>query len=139
VRYTGRCRGELGEVAALFASLGLGHRARLVPGLFADTLPVTDTGPIAVLHLDGDWYASVRVSLEQLYPRVAPGGVIQVDDYGRWQGARRAVDEFLAARGLSAALQRVDHIARRWIKPAGDAPPAVSHGSTHVTVREAAR
>jgi O-methyltransferase len=119
-RYTGRCRGEIAEVAALFAALGLGRRTWLIPGLFADTLQVTPTGPIAVLHVDGDWYASVQVSLEHLYPRVAPGGVIQVDDYGRWQGAQRAVDEFLEVRGLTTHLERVDDIARRWIKPAGD-------------------
>lgn len=117
VRYTGQCRGELHEVQALFTKLGLAERARLIPGLFADTLPITETGPIAVLHIDGDWYESVRVSLHHLYARVSPGGVIQVDDYGRWLGARRAVDEFLAERGLSGSLQQVDYIARRWVKP----------------------
>jgi hypothetical protein len=120
VRFTGQCKGELHEVQALFTRLGLAERARLIPGLFADTLPVTETGPIAVLHIDGDWYDSVRTSLHHLYERVSPGGVIQVDDYGRWQGARRAVDEFLAEQGLTGNLEPVDYIASRWVKPLTD-------------------
>jgi predicted O-methyltransferase YrrM len=110
----------LGEVQALVARLGLRDQVQLIPGHFTDTLPRTDTGPIAVLHLDCDWYDSVRVSLDHLYARVVPGGVIQIDDYGRWQGARRAVDEFLAERRTPVPLQRVDYNARRWIKPAAD-------------------
>ena len=117
IRFTGLCRGEVQEVHALFTRLGLAERARLIPGLFADTLPKTDTGPIAVLHIDGDWYESVRVCLRHLYERVSPGGVIQVDDYGRWQGSRRAVDEFLSDLGLTGSLEQVDYIARRWVKP----------------------
>jgi hypothetical protein len=117
VRFTGQCRGELGEVQALVSRLGLRDQVRLIPGHFTDTLPCTDTGPIAVLHLDCDWYHSVRVSLDHLYPRVVPGGVIQIDDYGRWQGARRAVDEFLAEQRTLIPLHWVDYNARRWVKP----------------------
>jgi len=116
-RFTGQCRGELAEVQALFARWGLLSRTHFVPGLFAETVPLTATGPIAVLHLDGDWYESVRLCLVHLYQHVVPGGVVQVDDYGRWQGARRAVDEFLAGHGLTQHLERVDYIACRWVKP----------------------
>ncbi|MPZ15241.1 MAG: hypothetical protein GEU73_12600 [Chloroflexi bacterium] len=118
VWFTGHCRGELQEVKEFFGRLGLTDRARLIQGLFADTLPATETGPIAVLHIDSDWYESVRLSLAHLYGRVTPGGVVQIDDYGRWTGTRRAVDEFLAEQQPTVRLQRVDYIARRWIKPA---------------------
>ncbi len=65
-------------------------------GWFQDTLPIADTPEIAVLRLDGDWYASTRVSLKHLYDRVVPGGFVIIDDYGCYDGCRKAVDEFLA-------------------------------------------
>ena len=52
-----------------------------------------------MLRLDTDWYASTLHELEHLYDRVASGGVVVLDDYGYWEGARRAVDEFLERRG----------------------------------------
>jgi hypothetical protein len=87
-------------------------------GWFQDTLP-TDAaaiGPIALLRLDGDWYASTKVCLEHLYDQVVSGGVIIVDDYGTYEGCRKAVDEFLGARGVKAYLGHVDADCRYWIK-----------------------
>jgi hypothetical protein len=60
----------------------------------------------------------VKVCLESLYDKVVPHGVIQLDDYGYWEGARRAVDEFLDHRGIRAPLQRLDYSGRFLIKPA---------------------
>ena len=114
--YTGDFRGEQAEVEALLARLGVRGRTRLVKGLFQDTVPVTPVGAIAVLHLDGDWYESVKVCLEHLYDRVSPGGVIQIDDYGHWEGARKAVDEFLARRRLTPHLRWIDYTGRQWTK-----------------------
>jgi (2Fe-2S) ferredoxin len=88
-----------------------------VKGLFQDTVPRCDVGPIAVLHLDGDWYESVKVCLDHLYDRVSPGGVIQIDDYGHWEGARKAVDEFMVARRLTGPLRYLDYTGRQLIKP----------------------
>lgn len=114
--YTGDFRGEQVEVEALLARLGVLERTRLVKGLFQDTVPVAPIGAIAVLHLDGDWYESVKVCLDHLYDRVSPGGVIQIDDYGHWEGARKAVDEFLARRRLTSRLRWIDYTGRQWIK-----------------------
>lgn len=50
---------------------------------------------IALLRLDTDWYESTKVELETFYPRVQSGGIIIIDDYGHWQGCRKAVDQFL--------------------------------------------
>ncbi len=88
-------------------------------GWFQDTLPrdAAAIGPIAVLRLDGDWYASTKVCLENLYDQVVPGGFVIVDDYGAYDGCRKAVDEFRAARMISAYLHHVDAEARYWIKP----------------------
>jgi hypothetical protein len=115
--YTGDFRGDLGEVQELFRRLGILDRARLVKGLFQDTVPRSDVGPIAVLHLDGDWYDSVKVCLDHLYDRVSPGGVIQIDDYGHWEGARKAVDEFISTRPLVGPLRYLDYTGRQLIKP----------------------
>ena len=64
---------------------------------------------------DHGWYESTRHELQHLYPRLAPGGVLIIDDYGHWQGARKAVDEYFA--GSAVYLHRVDYTARLLIKP----------------------
>jgi O-methyltransferase len=87
-------------------------------GWFQDTLPkdAAGVGPIALLRLDGDWYASTKVCLEHLYDQVVPGGFVIVDDYGAYEGCRKAVDEFRAARNITAYLHHIDAEARYWIK-----------------------
>lgn len=117
--YTGSCRASVTEVSALFERLGILGECRLVKGRFQKTLPTLGAQTIAVLHIDGDWYESVKVCLEELYDRVSAGGVIQIDDYGHWRGARKAVDEFMSKRSITARLQRVDYTGRQLIKPDG--------------------
>ncbi len=68
----------------------------LVEGLFQDT--VRPTGPVALAHVDGDWYESVKVCLDRIWPHVSDGGAVVVDDYFRWSGCRKAVDQFLSGR-----------------------------------------
>ena len=114
--YTGSCRGDLADVTGLFERLDILKDARLIQGRFEDTIPQSDTGPIAVLHVDGDWYESVKVCLDHLYDRVSSGGVIQLDDYGHWEGARKAVDEFLVARHISEPLRYLDYTGRQLVK-----------------------
>ena len=118
-QHTGSCRGDLADVRHLFARLGILDDARFVKGRFEDTVAGTDTGPIAILHIDGDWYESVKVCLEQLWDRVPAGGIVQIDDYGHWQGARKAVDEFLAARHVAPALKYLDYTGRQIVKTGG--------------------
>lgn len=115
--FTGTCVGTLNEVRALFNRLGVLEDVEFVKGLFQETLPVTPVPSIAVLHIDGDWYESVKVCLECLYDKVVPNGVIQLDDYGYWKGARKAVDEFFERRGIQARLKRLDYSGRFLIKP----------------------
>lgn len=88
-------------------------------GWFQDTVPrdAAAIGPIAILRLDGDWYASTRICLEHLYDRVVPGGFVIVDDYGCYEGCRRAVDEYLGERGERPFLHHVDAECRYWVKP----------------------
>jgi O-methyltransferase len=81
-----------------------------------DTLPDQAPERIALLRLDTDWYASTKHELEQLYPRLAEGGVLIVDDYGHYEGARRAVDEYFRAAGEPVLLNRIDFSGRLVIK-----------------------
>ena len=111
------CRAELDEVRANLASTGYDQaRMHFLKGRVQDTLPCDDIGPIAILRLDTDWYDSTKWELEQLYPALAPGGVLIIDDYGRWQGCRQAVDEYFEANGINMLLGRVDSYARMGIK-----------------------
>jgi O-methyltransferase len=107
-----QCVGPLEMVEELFfQKLGTERsRVEIRKGWFQDTLPraANELGPIAVLRLDGDWYESTRVCLEHLHDHVVPGGYVIIDDYGYWEGCRRAVDEFLANRGLNVKLVPVD-------------------------------
>jgi O-methyltransferase len=72
---------------------------------------------IALLHVDCDWYAGVKLALETLFDRVPSGGWVVIDDYGDWPGAARALHEFLGARSLDAPLQRVGHTQASFRKP----------------------
>lgn len=54
------------------------------------------SGSVALVHLDCDWYESVKVCLERVWPFLSPGGRVIIDDYYAWSGARKAVDEFNA-------------------------------------------
>ena len=117
-KYVGTCRGTLEEVTALFRDLQILQKARMVKGLFQDTLSRAPVEKISLLHIDGDWYDSVMTCLQSLYDRVTPGGIVQIDDYGYWEGARNAVDDFFKQRGLSVAdLRYIDYAGRQFVKP----------------------
>ena len=85
-------------------------------GPVEETLPKTAPDRLALLRLDTDWYESTRHELVHLYPRLVDGGVLIVDDYGHWEGCRRAVDEYFAAEADPVLLSRVDYTARIAIK-----------------------
>jgi hypothetical protein len=98
-------------------------RIKLVAGMVERTLPAEAPERLALLRLDTDWYASTRHELEQLYPRLADGGVLLIDDYGHYRGARRAVDEFFAEVRPAPLLARIDYTGRIGVKQ-GVAVPA---------------
>jgi O-methyltransferase len=90
---------------------GTGYPAERIhyhAGLIEDTLPAEAPQSIALLRLDTDWYASTKHELVQLYDRVTLGGVLIIDDYDYWEGSRKAVDEFIAERGLRLLLVPIE-------------------------------
>lgn len=88
----------------------------LVPGPVEQTLAVSAPEQIALLRLDTDWYASTKHELEVLFPKLSPGGVVIIDDYGHWQGARRAVDEYLQQHQIMMELHAIDYTGRIGVK-----------------------
>jgi hypothetical protein len=92
-------------------------KVHLVRGKVEDTIPDQAPEQIAILRLDTDWYASTAHELAHLVPRVVRGGVLMIDDYGHWQGARKAVDEFLEGPGRHLFLHRIDYTGRVAVCP----------------------
>jgi hypothetical protein len=90
-------RASLDDVRAGMAETGYPEeRIHYHVGLVEDTIPEQAPEQIAILRLDTDWYSSTKHELEHLFTRLSPGGVLILDDYGHWDGARKATDEFLA-------------------------------------------
>jgi hypothetical protein len=89
----------------------------LIQGPVEETLPAHIPEKIALLHLDTDYYRSTLHELNHLYPRLVSGGVLIIDDYGHFEGARQAVDEYIAENKLALLLNRVDYTGRSAVKP----------------------
>jgi O-methyltransferase len=87
-----------------------------VRGPVEETLPRNAPDELALLRLDTDWYESTRHELVHLFPRLRSGGVLIIDDYGHWQGARRAVDEYLTSEHPPLLLSRIDYTGRIAVK-----------------------
>lgn len=111
-------RSPLEEVRHNLSSIGYpSHQIEFVKGRVEETLPTPAISQIALLRLDTDWYESTRHELVHLYPRLERRGVLIIDDYGHWEGARKAVDEYIAANSLPLLLNRIDYTGRIAIKP----------------------
>jgi O-methyltransferase len=111
------CYANVDQVKKGMASTGYRPEAiRYVAGKVEDTIPHMAPSSISVLRLDTDWYESTLHSLQHLFPLLAKGGVLIIDDYGHWQGARKAVDEYFAQTGKSILLNRIDYTGRMAVK-----------------------
>jgi hypothetical protein len=93
-----------------------GKKIQYIKGKIEDTIPGTMPEKIALLRLDTDWYESTKHELIHLFPRLVKGGVLIIDDYGYWKGARKAVDEFILENDIQILLNRLDETGRIAIK-----------------------
>jgi O-methyltransferase len=112
-----RCCASLEEVAA--AVYGVGYdpaKIHFVRGRVEQTVPEHAPENLALLRLDTDWCESTRHELIHLFPRLSRGGVLIVDDYGHWRGAREATDEYLAQHKVPLLLNRIDYTGRIGVK-----------------------
>ncbi|MDP3997091.1 MAG: TylF/MycF/NovP-related O-methyltransferase [bacterium] len=90
----------------------------IVAGPVEETLPRLAPPKIALLRLDTDWYESTKHELEHLFPLLVQNGILIIDDYGHFTGARDAVDEYFKEKGINLLLNRVDYTGRLAINTA---------------------
>jgi hypothetical protein len=108
----------LEEVRRNMLSTGFpAERLRFVQGKVEDTIPGTVPERISLLRLDTDWFSSTYHELQHLYPLLSPGGVLILDDYGYWAGARQATDRFMVESGVEMFLNRIDITGRIGVRP----------------------
>lgn len=108
----------LEEVKKLLYATGYpSERIHFLPGRVEDTIPASAPESIALLRLDTDWYESTRHELIHLFPRLAIGGVMIIDDYGHWRGSRQACDEYFEQNRIPILLNRIDFTGRIALKP----------------------
>ena len=91
-------------------------QVNLIKGPVEETIPDNAPERIALLRLDTDWYESTKHELKHLYDRLVPNGIMIIDDYGHWQGAQKAVDEFFEEHSFKPLLNRLDYTGRLIIK-----------------------
>jgi hypothetical protein len=92
------------------------NHIQYIQGKVEDSIPGSMPQKIALLRLDTDWYASTKHELLYLFPKLATGGVLIIDDYGYWKGARKAVDEYFEENKIQILLNRMDDTGRIAIK-----------------------
>jgi len=109
---------SLEEVQDNFRKYGLlDEQVKFLKGFFKDTLPQAPIARIAVLRVDGDLYESVMQTLEYLYPKVSAGGYIILDDYkDSLPPAKKAVDDYRRAHGITTPIERIDYSGAFWRK-----------------------
>lgn len=118
--YYGYERDLRAKVTNTLRSFGLDLAAdhiELIQGLFQETMNIEE--PVALAHIDADWYDSVVTCLEQIAPQLSPGGELIIDDYDHWSGCRKAVDTYFADKATDydfshrarLHITRVDHRA----------------------------
>ncbi len=118
--YNEWCYASLQDVKKSFLKYELTSNAKFIKGDVSETLKDEKNIPkkISLLRLDTDWYESTKIELEILYPLLKSKGVLMVDDYGHWEGARRAVDEYMNSldSGERPLPWVLDYTGRGYIK-----------------------
>jgi O-methyltransferase len=97
--FEGWNKGDVDKVKQVFTKLGVPlDQVKIVSGWFNETLKTADVEQIAMLHIDADWYDSVKLVLDTFYDKVLPGGFIVLNDYNTWEGCNKALNDFLTER-----------------------------------------
>lgn len=108
---------KIEDVKSLLSSSGYPDKNFIFKiGRVESTLPSRDIDQIALLRLDTDWYDSTKHELTHLFPKLVKGGILLIDDYGHWEGCKKAVDEYINENKLKLMLHRTDYTGRSAIK-----------------------
>ena len=111
------CNAAMDGVKEVMESTGYPScKTHFIKGMVEETIPHFAPSKIALLRLDTDWYESTKHELEHLFPCLSKGGVLIIDDYGHWQGARKAVDEYFDKNDIKILLNRIDYTGRIAVK-----------------------
>ena len=114
------CYASIEDVRANVLSTGYPEdKVRLIRGKVEDTVPKTIPSGLSLLRLDTDWYESTKHELTHLYPLLHAMGILIIDDYGHWQGSKKAVDEYFQERNEKVYLHRIDYTGRIVVKSGG--------------------
>ena len=115
----------LPECAQAAMALARATQVNLIQGWFQDTLPAfVSSEPISLLRLDADWYESTSLCLENLFPHLAPDGILILDDYGTWEGCTRAVHDYLSRHSRPEHIRKFGSVT--YLRKAAAAPPSHS-------------
>ena len=111
------CYASFDEVLSNIKSTGYPlENIKMIKGKVEDTLVTHQPEKIALLRLDTDWYESTKIELEILFPMLSQNGPLIIDDFGHWEGAKKAVIEFFKKQQFKPLLQRIDFTGRMMIK-----------------------
>jgi len=111
------CYASIDDVRANLVSTGYPkEKIIMVAGKVEETIPQHLPGELSLLRLDTDWYESTKHELTHLYPLLARNGILIIDDYGHWEGARKAVDEYFQTQAGAHFLHRIDYTGRLLVK-----------------------
>jgi O-methyltransferase len=112
------CYSSLEEVKNNIDKIGYDkEKITYIKGKVEDTVPHEGmSNKIALLRLDTDWYNSTKHELEYFFPLLVKNGILIIDDYGYWQGAKKAVDEYFGKHNIFPLLNRLDETGRIYIK-----------------------
>jgi O-methyltransferase len=106
--YYDNCKAEMKFAKQAMEIAGI-KNPELVQGWFNETLHTVNTGPIAILRLDADWYDSTMTCLNEFYGKVSTGGLVLIDDYNFWEGCSKAVHDYLSRNNLSDRIHQTEN------------------------------
>jgi O-methyltransferase len=111
------CYANIDEVSSNLLSIGYPEeKIHLIRGKVEDTIPRVVPSALSLLRLDTDWYESTKHGLVHLFPLLKSGGILIIDDYGHWEGSKRAVDEYFEDQKTCIYLSRIDYTVRLAVK-----------------------
>lgn len=116
-QYIGKGAVELEDVYTILKTVGADlAKVKIIKGYFEDTFRADLPEQVALLHCDADWYESVLLTLRTFYDLIPEGGIIVLDDFGYWEGAREAFYDFVKERDIKPLLERVGSDQLYWVK-----------------------